>query len=321
MHLISIIVPIHNLEKFLAKCIESVINQTYKELEIILVNDGSKDSSLDICRHYQVLDNRIVVIDKECGGVSDARNAGIAAARGEYIFPLDGDDYILKNTIELLYNAIVDNKADMAVCNYLVETDSYRFETDTCNDSPEWQVLDKQLALEKLVSGKPYYELPWNKLYRRCLFDTVSYPVGKINEDEFVAHEIYGQIHKAVCTRSRLYAYVQHKKSIMATYSLKRHDKAEAYRQRFLYLRDNGYSKKLQHSAVFRYLIEEYNFNYNIRKEDIDSQEKKLVKAYYDDATRVYHNYFWKLNPKEHVKIFMIRYCPAFYRYVRSKNV
>ena len=278
--MISIIVPIHNLERYIERCIESIIHQTYRELEIILVNDGSTDASLDVCRKYEALDDRITVIDKECGGVSDARNAGIRIASGEYIFLLDGDDYILKNTIELLYHAVKEYDADLAIFNYQVvrkKTKKMEFDEEISEKLMDWKVLNRDEAFEKLVSGKPYYALLWNKLYKRSIFENLLYPYGKINEDEFVAHLVYGCTNKAIYTEQKLYMYVQHENSIMANYSMKRHHKAEAFKERIDYLRKVGCSEQIIHKATVRYLIEEFNFNYNIRKMNLSDSEKNWL--------------------------------------------
>lgn len=317
MALISVIVPIHNIEQYLSKCIESILNQTYKNLEIILVNDGSTDNSLSICRQYEE-DNRIKIIDKQCGGVSDARNAGIKAASGEYIFLLDGDDYILKNAIELMYKGVTENNADIAICNYKKVTSDIDLVDESNIEAVVWKVLNQEEAIAGLVSGKPFYSLAWNKLYKKSIFDNYLFNVGKINEDEFAAHNIYGCISKAICTDKSLYAYVQHQGSIMTKYSVKRHDKAEALKERIEYLKKIGCPKYIIKDATFRYLIEELNFNYNINRYILSVNEKELVEKYYAEAKNVYHNSFREFNLIEHSKIIMIRFFPKLYRYLRK---
>ena len=130
--LISVILPIYNVEKYLEKCLKSVINQTYKNLEIILVDDGSKDNSPQICDEYAVKDKRIVVIHKSNGGLSDARNAGIEIAKGKYIALIDSDDYVEKDYVQFLYQLIKENNAEMSICSHTVlYTNRTRIEKET----------------------------------------------------------------------------------------------------------------------------------------------------------------------------------------------
>ena len=125
--LISIIVPIYKVEKYLKKCIQSIMNQTYLNFELILVDDGSPDDCPMICDNYAKLDNRIVVLHKQNGGLSDARNAGLDVARGEYIGFVDSDDFIANNMYEKLLSGLLAEDADMAVCNFSYVDENYRF--------------------------------------------------------------------------------------------------------------------------------------------------------------------------------------------------
>ena len=126
MMVISVIVPVYNVEKYLTNCVNSIIKQTYEELEIILINDGSSDNSGIICDDFSKKDNRIKVIHKENGGLSDARNVGIDIATGELITFIDSDDYISKNMLEKLYNALIGTMSDIAVCGTTLITDEYK---------------------------------------------------------------------------------------------------------------------------------------------------------------------------------------------------
>ena len=165
--LISVIVPVYNVEKYLRKCLESIINQTYKNLQIILVNDGSTDSSLSICKEYENIDNRIIVIDKENEGPAIARNVGLDSADGDFIAFVDSDDWILENMYEVLLEKQAIHNADMTVCgklNYYEKTDSFvsgnLFENDV--------YCEKEEAIGILMLKSV---APWNKLYRKKLFE------------------------------------------------------------------------------------------------------------------------------------------------------
>lgn len=119
--LISVIVPIYNTSKYLSKCIDSIINQTYKNLEIILVNDGSTDNSLDICNKYKLIDSRIIIINKDNGGLSSAKNIGLDNHKGRYIAFIDSDDYVDNNFIGELYNNLISTNSDISLCNYYLK--------------------------------------------------------------------------------------------------------------------------------------------------------------------------------------------------------
>ena len=129
--LISVVVPVYNVEKYIDKCINSIINQTYKNLEIILVDDGSPDNCGNICDEYAKKDNRIIVIHKENGGLSDARNTGIEVSKGKYITFIDSDDYISDNYVSFLYNLIIEYKADISIGKHYVLYENGEINTAT----------------------------------------------------------------------------------------------------------------------------------------------------------------------------------------------
>lgn len=233
---ISIIIPVYNIENCIARCIESVIGQSYKNLEIILVNDGSTDRSGDICDYYT--DERIKVIHKENNGLSSARNAGLDIATGDYIMFLDGDDYISGDMCRILYESLKENSADMSVCsiNNIYETGE---PIDDFNDASP--ITGKTLTRPEyyrqlLRGGNWYYIVMWNKLFKKSLFQGLRFPVGKIHEDEFLIHRIVDRCTTISTVTDRLYYYIQRKGSITnKSYSPRRLDVMEALfeRERF----------------------------------------------------------------------------------------
>lgn len=236
---ISIIVPIYKVEKYLSKCVESILVQTYTNIEIILVDDGSPDQCGEFCDKYARHDSRIKVIHKENGGLSDARNVGIEAATGTYIAFVDSDDYIHPQMIEKLYEAIYRNNADMSICNFeYVYSDMIC--KDNCENSPikDEVITGKEILIHKLMgSGMWYWVVAWNKLYRKTLFKSIRFPNGKIHEDEFIIHKICGECNRVVCVPDVLYFYVQRKGSITSEkFDIKRLDRAEAELDRCFYL-------------------------------------------------------------------------------------
>lgn len=229
--LISIIVPVYNVEKYLKRCVKSIINQTYKNLEIILVDDGSTDKSPLICDEF--CDERIKVIHKENGGLSDARNAGLKICKGAFISFIDSDDYIENDMIEILYNRIISDKSDICVCNFKMTDDNGNILRED-NQVIEDCILNKNEYYEKL--SKPYYwcyVTAWNKLYKKEVLSDFEFKKGKIHEDEFAICDIIKKCDKISCIKKPLYFYIQRENSIMhRKFSIKNMDFAEAMLER-----------------------------------------------------------------------------------------
>lgn len=243
--LISVIVPIYKVEKYLSKCVESIIAQTYINLEIILVDDGSPDECGKICDVFASKDSRIKVVHKENGGLSDARNAGIKSAHGEYLLFVDSDDYIAPNMVELLYKSVVENKSDMALCSLLPVDEFGNIIKDNYSISPiKTEILNSEEALCCLYNGHNswYYVVACNKLYKKTLFDSIEFPKGKLHEDEYIVHKIFDKCKTISCLSDSLYYYVQRKDSIMGQEMDARHlDMIEACIERvsFFICKDN----------------------------------------------------------------------------------
>lgn len=207
MSIISIIIPIYNVEKYIHRCVDSVISQTYQNLEIILVDDGSPDNCGKICDEYAMKDNRIKVIHKENGGLSDARNYGIDSATGEWLFFLDSDDWIHPQTIEKLYDAAMKNNVSVSLCTYF-KSDSDWCGVDTTVEAEVW--FPKDLYINKYIIST----VAWAKLYRRECFKDIRYPVGKIHEDAFVTYRILFAQEKLAFIQQPYYSYFDNSESI-----------------------------------------------------------------------------------------------------------
>lgn len=236
MDLISVIVPVYNVEKYLNKCVESIVNQTYKNLEIILVDDGSTDSSGTICDQWAKKDNRIRIIHKENGGLSDARNKGLSVANGDYIGFVDSDDWIDLDFYKTLIINCKRYNADLAACKVIKEFDDHE-ETFICDCTKE--LFSPEEAIETLLNGKVFLAVVWNKLYKRTLFTDVEFPVGKIHEDEFITYKVLGSAKRLVFNKSTYYYYRQREGSIMSTISYNNTDVLEAYYQRCIYIKEH----------------------------------------------------------------------------------
>lgn len=227
--LISVVVPIFNVENYIRKCIESICNQTYSNLQIVLVDDGSTDSSGAICDDYALIDSRITVIHKKNGGLSDARNAGIDIAFGEFIAFVDGDDWIHPQMYELMLEQIVEKKADFVTCGFQ-QHDEQSFIKKIEKKSINYIELTGTEAMAEIE--KPFV-MAWNKLYRKELFDDIRYPVGRLHEDEFVIHRLLYKACKIVVLEKPLYFYTIREGSIVDSINVKRIDDAiAAFRDR-----------------------------------------------------------------------------------------
>lgn len=212
--LVSIIVPIYKVEDFLHRCVDSILNQTYKNLEIILVNDGSPDRCGSICEEYARLDNRVKVIHKENGGLSDARNAGIEIAKGQYLSFIDSDDWIHEEYIEILFELLRKSNSEISICNFFM-TSTENFQVD--NLKIETYRYSNIEALEQMYGNEFYVQMvtAWGKLYKRELFEGISFPIGRIHEDEFTTYKLLYKANKIVLTTAKLLYYWQREDSIM----------------------------------------------------------------------------------------------------------
>ena len=220
---ISIIVPVYDVEKYLENCIESILNQTFKDFELILVDDGSTDNSGKICDIYEKKDSRIKVIHKNNGGLSSARNAGLDIACGKYVGFIDSDDSIHPRMYEILYDLIKKYESDISCCNYKKIYDIFKDEYENVN-SLEVIEMSNIEAIKNLYDKEIGVKLviACNKLYRKNLFDNIRYKVGRVHEDEFMAHRILYNCKKITYVDNELYYYLQREGSIMSQISYKR---------------------------------------------------------------------------------------------------
>jgi len=218
---LSIIVPVYKVELYLQKCIDSILNQTFRDFELILVDDGSPDDCPAICDAAAQKDERVVVIHQKNGGLSAARNAGVEAAKGEYIGLIDSDDYIAPEMYETLLSRVKQDGAQMAVCNYAY-MDEQGNELPRKSPITNDEVLSREEVLKQLTCEKNwYYVTAVNRLYKKELFENVRFPLRKLHEDEFVAHRFYWQCEKVSVIARPLYFYVQRGGSIMRQKSLR----------------------------------------------------------------------------------------------------
>lgn len=180
-HLISVIVPVYKVEKYLNQCVESIVNQTYKNLEIILVDDGSPDNCPAMCDAWAKKDNRIVVIHQENGGASSARNVGLDIMRGDYVGFVDSDDFIELDMFECLLNAMISEDADLVCCGRRIVDERGIVQHDCyTHERKNYRNID---IVKSLFYGIDFDDAMWDKLYKRDFFDNVRFPIGEVNEE------------------------------------------------------------------------------------------------------------------------------------------
>lgn len=213
---ISIIIPVYGVEKYIRKCLDSVVAQSYRNLEIIVVDDGSPDDCGAICDEYAARDERICVIHKQNGGVSSARNAGLAVAGGEWIGWVDSDDWIEPDMYEYLLSNVLEYGADICVCGR-----QEVYPNRIVNRGWEQRrILDTEEALALLLANDIMQNYLWDKLWRRQLFDGISFPEGRTYEDIAVMHQLFERAACVLCLPESKYNYFQRSGSIVDDISL-----------------------------------------------------------------------------------------------------
>lgn len=296
--LISVVVPVYNVENYLKKCIDSIINQTYKKLEIILVDDGSTDSSKEICDEYIKKDGRIKVIHKENGGLSSARNVGIDIANGKYICFIDSDDWIEKSMLEKLINIAKNNNFDIVLCDYFI---AYDEKNQIQKEDIEYKEYSNYEALNKMYDDKLGVSMiiAWNKLYNIHLFDDIRYPIGKIHEDEFTTYKLIFKADKICYSNEKLYYYRQQDKSITnSKFNKKRLDILQAFEERAYYMKNIVKDEILYKKTLTEYygVIIKYYFKYR----ENYMEDKKTLKNMLKKARSIYvkNMFYFKWNLK-----------------------
>lgn len=257
MSKISIIVPVYNVEAYLEKCLDSLINQTYQNFEILLIDDASSDRSGQICKEYAQRDNRIRYIKKSYNsGQGDARNLGLENATGDYITFVDSDDWINLDCIEKLFHNLIENDADIVMCHF------YRFSESSGGYllyTPDFQsgLIGLTDFFEAAFKGLSLYIAPWGKLFKRELLEfptPIRFPRGKIAEDIDVLHRIYLRSHKIYFESEALYCWLERSNSTSTTffYEKKGKDYLTGLERRFL---DMTISGKYASNALENYLF------------------------------------------------------------------
>lgn len=273
---VSVIIPVYNVEKYLKECIESVINQTYKNIEIIIVNDGSTDGSYEICKEYQKKDSRIKLINKKNGGLSDARNVGIVNAKGEYLTFIDSDDIISVEFIEKMSNFLQQANIDIVCCRYTRFKNLKEIKND--NNYKEIKEMNSEEFL-KLVFYQHdqtlYSVSSTNKMYKRKLFENVSFPKGKLYEDVAIIGKVIKQCENVGLIDEVMYFYRISDGSITnSKFSINKLDVIEHLEKYLEEYKDNVKLKKAVDNMLFARALELLTIMKDFKYKNSDVKKK-----------------------------------------------
>ena len=217
-NLISVIVPVYNTEKYLEKCLCSIVRQSYNNIEIIVVNDGSTDGSLTILERFAVMDSRVKVISTENSGLSAARNTGIDAASGDWVMFVDSDDFVDKDFCAHSLENVIKNNAEIGIVSYR------KINLDGEIEGPVIPIENNVLTRDQIMQRLSYIGLEhymWNKIFRKDIFDGIRFPVGELWEDIAVLHLLLDRSHKVSLSDEQLYNYVRHPGTILGSNTLR----------------------------------------------------------------------------------------------------
>lgn len=301
--LISLVVPVYNVENFLERCITSLVNQTFENIEIILVNDGSTDNSLSICEHYKEIDSRIVVINQQNQGLSAARNAGINIARGRYICFVDSDDWVNEKYLEILYKDIDNNDAEISIIDKQIVYEGQEDCEFDITEENKVKIYDKYEAIETMLKGN--WIATWDKMYDIKLFDDIRFPVGRNNEDYAILIYLFEQCEKIVYRNVKLYYYFQRQGSITKS-ELNKHSFDEIMNGEEIY----QYTEK-KYPQLAKYA--EYNWIASLLKLSCQTVNSKEYDSKFDEIYNILYinKKFFRKNEclLKKQKIFLIFVC------------
>lgn len=279
---ISVIIPVYNVEKYLTRCVNSLLNQTYRNIEIILVNDGSSDDSLEICRKLAEKDTRVIVLNQENQGQSIARNEAMKAAAGKYFCFVDSDDYVAPNYIEVLYNLLSENDADISFCRF----SEFYGERINISNNNEFKTKIQQLSRKEMLinmhnPNDRLYVFVWGKLFKRELFNDTIFPPGRICEDLAILYKLYDRSKKSVITNEVLYYYFRDNEN-SSTFVLKHkfyEDVAYVLEEKMTYMKEKGYEDILPYvrKTYMYWMLDYYR---KLSKTSDKKRKKEVLKKY-----------------------------------------
>ncbi len=281
---ISVIVPVYRVEPYLRQCVDSILSQTFTDFELILVDDGSPDNCGAICDEYALKDSRVRVIHKQNGGLSDARNAGIDMAKGEFLTFIDSDDLVAPEYLNRLYRSIKSSAAEISICNMLPFKDGSSPQIEEQNSNDSKRIIsgrDACLSIYRMDGTVPI--MAWGKLYKSSLFNGIRYPVGLIHEDDATTPKLFYLANKIAQIGDKLYLYRSRADSIMSQpFSAKRFDCLSAVDSCIMFFKHNQDDELVQLA----------------KRTQLVMQSKTVLLAYSNDAIEqipaCYRMHKWK---------------------------
>ena len=312
---ISVIVPVYKVEKYIHKCVDSILAQTFTDFELWLVDDGSPDHCGAICDEYAQIDARVKVIHKKNGGLSDARNTALDVMNGKYIFFVDSDDWISEDALEIMYSALGRTGAKVATGNIVsVREDG----TEQALYSP---VQDETVLIGEEMLTTLLRPNACNRLYNAEMFQNLRYPVGRLYEDVFTYHKILAQIDKMVLVGKNTYYYLIRSGSIMnSEYSIKFTDIVDAVYDRAKWLDSIGQQKLADETRLFVYSQVAVAFAHLDKNNNQHLERLKEVKAVYDECYNIIiraEHISWK----QKVRMAILKYIPSLHTFLWGKKM
>jgi len=313
--LISVIIPVYNIEAYINKCVESVVNQTYKNLEIILVDDGSTDNCPEMCEEWAEKDNRIKVVHKQNGGLSSARNAGMDNMHGEYVVFIDGDDYIENNMIDVMYANIMKDNYDICVCNYSFVDKNYHFISSS--NYKNAVLTDEQIMLEFLKTSlfNPWYA--WNKLYKCSIIKKYNFRYDeaiKWGEDYPFNYMYFKVIDKMISIDDALYNYLTEREGSI-TYTI-----TSEQINRWKFHKQIVFSEKNNQNNYVIAFTQYASILANIAREIVRTNNKAFMNKQFKEIVneiKINYNDFMKLenlNKSVRFEIKLIHFSPVLFK-------
>lgn len=279
---VSVIVPIYKVEKYLNRCIDSILNQTYKNIEVILVDDGSPDKCGEIADIYEIKDTRVKSVHKENGGLSDARNYGMKYVSGEYVFFVDSDDWLKEEMIENLLDLAITSEADVVQSGFYYAYETYLLYDDRYYSEDMLPIkLNKDELMRELVINERVKNFAWGKLYKTNLIKDLPFKEGVLFEDVFWAHKVMDRIDKYIICHKPMYYYLQRSDSIVSTYTVRNLDIIKGLKERHKFIEEN-YKDLVNESYKIitkTTLLHYYLLNKN-KDKDLDSNYRNTLRDY-----------------------------------------
>ena len=252
--MISIIIPIYNAEKYISRCISSILDSSYKNFEIICVNDGSTDNTIELLNEFSKKDNRVKVYTKKNGGSASARNYGLNLVNGDYLAFIDADDYVHKDYFKILYNTAKKYNTDIVECDYYLVSDGIFAESNQVNDY-NVKIISNIKKLEEFCGKKEYLKssVLWTKIYSKKLFDNIKFIENKGIDDEFIIHELIYKANNIALVDKKLYYYYMSPNSQMRSNpKLNKIDNTEAIENQMNFFEKKGL-RELKERLYYRY--------------------------------------------------------------------